>query len=188
MGGWVLFFFFFLPFSPIFGVAVVNFVMDGALKNPLWWQENPGFGKPNGLTGQAHVTQFYRQLCVSCLMACKWVHMKKNRSQWSMSNPAGNALCYRDAENACSQHASPMLAASSEGLPCRGRMKAACHMGPSGGLTGFVGQKGQQGTPGTQLSSYLLHMFLPCILMGLAFWIVFFPLEDSEFHFLPLRT
>lgn len=120
-------------------------------------------------------------------MACKWVHMKKNRSQWSMSNPAGNVLCYGDAENACSQHASPTAAASSEGLPCRGRTKAACHMGPSGGLTGFVGQKWDQGTQGTQFSSHLLLIFLTCILW--AFWIVgvFFPPGGFRVAFSPLE-
>lgn len=51
------FFFPLPPFPPIFVVAVivvvvVNYVMDGAVKNPLWWLENPGFGKPSGLTGQ----------------------------------------------------------------------------------------------------------------------------------------
>lgn len=44
--------FFSPPFPLIVVVVVVNFVMDGALKNPWWWLENPGFGKPNGLTGQ----------------------------------------------------------------------------------------------------------------------------------------
>lgn len=104
-----------------------------------------------------------------------------------MSNPAGNALCCGDAENACSQHASPMLAASRGGLLHRGRAKASCHMGPSGGLTGFIGQKWEWGTQGTQVSFHLLNIFLTCILWAWLFsaWLFLFPLEDFDCFFLP---
>lgn len=85
--------------------------------------------------------------------------MKKNSSQWSMSNPDGDAVCYGDAESACSQCTSPMLAAHSMRLPCQGGTPAIC-----GVHIGFVGWEWEQGAhelndpllPGPALSHHLL--------------------------------
>lgn len=89
--------------------------------------------------------------------------MKKNSSQWSMSNPAGNAVCYRDAESACSQPASPMVAANSSGLPSRGGTWAGCHAVSLGQTHWFVlegkGSKEHRG----RMTAYCQALLLPLI-------------------------
>lgn len=89
--------------------------------------------------------------------------MKKNSSQWSMSNPAGNAVCYRDAESACLQPASPMVAANSTGLPSQGGTWAGCHAVSLGQTHWFVLEgKGSKEHRGRTIA-YCQALLLPLI-------------------------
>lgn len=116
--------------------------------------------------------------------------MKKNSSQWSMSNPDGNAVCYGDAESACSQCTSPMVAARSMGLPCQGGTPAAC-----GVHIGFVGWEWEQGAQELNDPPTAWSCFVPSSpvhrmhIVGLAFLSCFYsPIKDFELLFYPLRT
>lgn len=107
-------------------------------------------------------------------MACKWVHMKKNRSQWSMSNPAGNVLCYGGCREflltACITHAG----SQQQGTPPPREDQCSLSHGAQWRTHWLcwteMRAKNTRNTTSLSSPAHLLDMHL----MGLAFWEGFF--------------
>lgn len=115
--------------------------------------------------------------------------MKKNSSQWSMSNPAGNAVCYRYQ----SVH-HPWWQPTAQDSPVKGGCGLAVTWGPVTDALILLDRNGSMKHRAEQAPAVKWCSFpsspAPLLvrhLMGLAFWISFFPLDDFELLFLHLR-